>query len=312
MARSGANRGGGGSARKRIALLALAASACASPGSSGESFDSPELAVQAMADAVGSGDPRAVEEILGESGAKLVRSGDPVADRRDAVRFRQAVAERVELEQVGAREAIAWVGDDPWPVPFPLVREHGGWRFDVEAGAEELENRRIGRNELSTIATLHEYVDAQREFAALPRDGPPEFAGRLLSTPGRHDGLYWPTEAGEPNSPLGAFVAEAGQEGYAFGGNRPVPYHGYCYRSLDGQGPHAPGGALDFVDADGRRTRGFALIAWPAKHGSSGVMTFLVGRNGVVYQKDLGPRTEEAAARILVFDPDPSWTPARE
>jgi hypothetical protein len=303
MARNEVNRA------LRVALLG-AATACASPGTDVESFDSPGQAIDAMAAATSSGDPEDYERIFGETGAQLLRSGDPVADRHDAERVEQAVSEQVTFEKVGDRAAIAWLGDDPWPFPFPLVQEGDVWRFDVESGVEELENRRVGRNELSTLATLHEYVDAQREFAALPRDGAPEFAGRLLSTPGLRDGLFWPTEEGEPQSPMGEFVARAGHEGYALSGGQ--PYHGYYYRSLDHQGPHAPGGALEFLDEEGRRTRGFALIAWPAKYGASGVMTFLVGRNGVVYQKDLGPSTAEAAARILVFDPDSSWTPARE
>jgi hypothetical protein len=205
------------------------------------------------------------------------------------------------------------LGNDAWPFPVPLVREAGAWRFDVEAGIEELTNRRIGRNELSTLATLHEYVDAQREYASTGRDGnPPCYARSLLSSEGKHDGLYWPTAEGEPESPFGSFVASAANEGYTRRDAGPVAYHGYFYRSLERQGAHAPGGAKSYVDEKGLMSRGFALLAWPAKYGNSGVMTFVVGRNGIVFQRDLGEDTESAAAAIAAFDPDEIWTPTSD
>jgi hypothetical protein len=190
------------------------------------------------------------------------------------------------------------------------VRDGGGWRFDVEAGIEEIANRRIGRNELSTLATLHAYVDAQREYASEGHDGePPVFARKLFSSEGKHDGLYWPTAAGEPESPMGPLVAEAASAGYEHTEDRAQAFHGYYFRLLLEQGARAPGGAKSYVDAKGRMTAGFALIAWPAKHGMSGVMTFVVGPQGIVYQKDLGEDTEAAVAKLNSFDPDESWDP---
>jgi len=207
---------------------------------------------------------------------------------------------------------IALLGEAAWEFPIPLVAVGNGWRFDVEAGREEITNRRVGRNELSTIATLREMVDAQREYAAEGRDGhPPAFASRLLSTPGRHDGLYWPVAEGEPESPLGEFVAAAAEEGYR-SGEAPIPYHGYHYRLLTAQGACAPGGPRDYLDAEGLLTGGFAVIAWPATYGSSGVMTFQVNRQGIVFQKDLGPGTRDAVAAIRAYDPDGSWTPTSD
>jgi hypothetical protein len=191
------------------------------------------------------------------------------------------------------------------------VRAGGGWRFDVEAGLEELENRRIGRNELLTLATLHEFVEAQREYRSTGRDGnPPAYAQGLFSSGGKHDGLYWPAAPDEPESPLGPLVAAAAAEGYQQqDGAGPTPFHGYFYRLLRAQGPSAPGGARSYLDGRGLLTGGFALLAWPAKHGNSGIMTFQVNQQGLVFQKDLGPDTAAAAARITCYAPDESWDP---
>jgi len=204
---------------------------------------------------------------------------------------------------------IALIGKDGWPFPIPLVRDGTTWRFDVESGIEEITNRRIGRNELSTLSTMHAFVDAQREYASQSRDGnPPCFARRLISSPGKHDGLYWPTAESDPESPFGPFVADAAEEGYTAQG-APVAYHGYFYRSLERQGPHAPGGAREYGDENARLATGFALIAWPAKYGNSGVMSFLVGRTGIVYERDFGPDTEKSVNAIKAYDPDEDWTP---
>ena len=238
-------------------------------------------------------------------------SGDDVADRQDLEAVAALVRERLAFENLEDGRKLALLGNDAWELPIPLVAESGGWRFDVDAGREEVLNRRVGRNELSTIATLHELVVAQREYAGEGRDGnPPGFARRLLSTEGKHDGLYWPVADGETPSPLGLFVAEAAEEGYT--GSKPNPYHGYLYRLLTEQGASAPGGAKSYVDGEDRLTRGFAVIAWPATYDNSGVMTFLVNQQGIVFQKDLGKDTQRAAARIQSYDPDESWTPTAD
>jgi hypothetical protein len=171
----------------------------------------------------------------------------------------------------------------------------------------------VGKNELSTIATLRALVEAQREYAGEGRDGnPPAFARRLLSSEGRHDGLYWPVREGEAPSPLGPLVAEASEEGYGGAESRPTPYHGYLYRLLTAQGASAPGGARSYLDRQGRLTGGFAVVAWPATYGNSGVMTFLVNQQGIVFQRDLGADTEQAVARIQAYDPDASWGPTAD
>jgi hypothetical protein len=295
----------------RIAsLLALAAgggSACQSAPLA--TFETPELAMRALADVAGTEDSARLELLFGPDGVELLRSGDEVADREDALRVKHEIQERVVFEVTSTDAAIALLGADGWPFPIPLVRENRSWRFDVEAGREELANRRVGRNELMTIATLHECVDAQQEYRSAGRDGhPPAYARALISSAGKHDGLYWPAAAGEPESPLGPLIAAATAEGYTRG-ESPTPFHGYLFRTLSGQGPGAPGGAKSYVDQRGLLVHGFALLAWPAKHGSSGVMTFLVDHHGLVYQKDLGRDTATIAARITTFAPDESWDP---
>jgi hypothetical protein len=196
--------------------------------------------------------------------------------------------------------------------PIPLVQEGKEWRFDVEAGRDEITNRRVGRNEISTIATLHAYVDAQREYQSEGRDGrPPMYAEHLMSQPGKHDGLYWETKEGEPESPLGPLVADAAEEGYVPHYTGDGAYHGYRYRILRSQGSNAPGGPKNYIQS-GIMTGGFAAVAWPAKYGNSGVMTFLVNHRGIVFQKDLGENTDAAVQKIASFDPDSSWTPTAD
>jgi hypothetical protein len=293
-------------------LAFLIAAACASCASTPElaTFETPDQAMHALADVMASQDTDRAEEILGEEGPELLRSGDEVADRTDRERVQQYIREKVVFESPDPETRVALIGGDAWPFPIPLVRVDTGWQFDVEAGVEEIANRRVGRNELSTLATLHEFVDAQREYASSGRDGrPPAFASKLVSTPGRHDGLYWDVEQGQPESPLGPMIADASEEGYTPGGDEPSPYHGYRFRLLTRQGKHAPGGERNYVDDQGLMTRGFALLAWPAKHGNSGVMTFVVGPQGIVYQKDLGPETAKVVESLTAFDPDDSWDP---
>jgi len=291
-----------------IAWLAgsLVFASCAS--TRGATFDTPEEAVQKLVAAAE--DPDAAEDLLGEGGFDILRSGDDVADRQDLEAVVALVQEGVAFEDIGQDRKLALLGRDHWELPIPLVREDGAWRFDVESGREEVLNRRVGRNELSTIATLRELVAAQREYVAEGHDGKaPAYARRLLSSEGQHDGLYWPVDEGAPESPLGPLVAEAFDEGYGGDGSHVNPYHGYVYRMLLEQGSSAPGGAHAYLDEKGNLTRGFAVLAWPATYDNSGVMTFVVNQQGIVFQKDLGPDTAKAAARIQSYDPDTSWMP---
>lgn len=284
------------------AVLLLLAVACrrADPGS----FKTPEEAVAAVASVAGTGDEKRVEEIFGPGSMELFRSGDTEEDHKAALKVKELIAAKVAFDELDANTRVALFGEKAWPFPIPLVQKDGRWRFDTEAGRTELLNRRVGYNELSTLSSLHEYVKAQREYAAEGRDGNPRaYAQRFLSSEGKQDGLYWAAAEGEPESPLGDLLADASvdvSEG-------PQPFNGYYYRILTGQGKNASGGEMSYLDAKGLMSRGFAAVAWPAKHGSSGVMTFLVNERGIVYQKDLGAETETAAAAIQSFDPDSSW-----
>ena len=296
-------------------LLLAAALSCVGVGPAAlaaekqKTFGTPEEAAKALLTATTAGDVKALERILGPGSAGLIRSGDAVADRRGRERFAQAYAEASKVERQGDTKAILMIGKDEWPMPIPLVKGKDGWRFDTKQGREEVLNRRIGRNELSTVQAVLAYVDAQREYYLRnPRgDKLLHYAQKFGSAPGKRDGLYFPTKAGEAPSPLGPIFASAKAEGYTKDGDGlPDPYHGYRYRILKGQGPHAPGGAYDYV-AQGRMIGGFALVAWPAAYGSSGVMTFIVNHEGVVYEKDFGPDTAAAVGKITRFNPDKTW-----
>ncbi len=290
-----------------LTIALLCASGCAT---SGRTYSSPEEAMQAVADVAGTGDRQRVEEIFGPEALEVISSGDPVADRADGLRVKQMILDRVEFEG-SEDEVVAVVGDDRWPFPIPLVRTGSGWRFDLEAGEEELLNRRIGRNELQIIATLREYVHAQREYASIGRDGHPStYAQKVRSTAGHHDGLYWPVAEGDPESPLGELVADAVEAGYAASADDgPRPFHGYYFRILTRQGAGAPGGERDYVNSRGLMTAGFAAVAWPATYDNSGVMTFLVNHLGIVFEKDLGPNTDKTVRSIRSYDPDDTWAP---
>jgi len=218
------------------------------------------------------------------------------------------------LVKEGDAKAVLEVSKDAWPLPIPIVMKRGTWRFDTRAGKEEILNRRVGRNELNTIQVCLAYVDAQRDYADLIReiDGRRKYAQQLFSEPGMKDGLYWEARPGEPPSPLGPLVAEAQKEGYKRNpDSKPSPYHGYFYRILKAQGRNAPGGNYDYV-VDGNMIGGFALIAYPATYGSSGVMTFMVNQDGVVYQKDLGEDTLSVAPGLTEYDPDGTWAEVKE
>jgi hypothetical protein len=293
------------------AALALLAGAVTAFGQT--LYPSPEAAVEALVEAAGAEDRDALLAIFGPNGEEL-RSPDPVADALEREGFVAAAAEGTNIYPDGDDYAFLSIGNDDWPFPVPLVKETGGWRFDTEAGVEELLDRRIGRNELHTIAVAREFVDAQHEYASEDRNanGLQEFAQKLMSSPGERDGLYWPAADDERESPMGRLVAEAVAEGYEPGRNEePTPYHGYYYRPLPGQGEHAPGGARSYV-VDGQQTGGFALLAYPAEYGNSGIMTFVINESGMLFQKDLGEDTAASAAAITAFDPDRSWEPVTE
>lgn len=297
-----------------IVTLALAATCLTAAGCSKSpqgAFKTPEEAVQALAEVIDTRDNARTEAMFGKDWREMLLSGDDVADREDALRVRAMIGEKVDFDDAEGNRKVALLGEQEWPFVIPVVQEGGLWRFDVAAGREELLNRRVGKNELLTLATLHAYVDAQREYRAVGRDGnPPAYAQKLWSDEGRHDGLYWPTADGEPESPVGELVALAAASGYGPDDDEePDPYHGYFYRILTAQGKSAPEGERSYLDAKGLMTGGFAAIAWPATHGNSGVMTFIVNQQGIVFQKDLGEETAKVAPAITAYDPDESWEP---
>jgi hypothetical protein len=258
----------------------------------------------ALAAAVKSGAARSMVRVLGPDAAEIVESGDSVADENLRKRFLDAYDAKHGVSYDGDRKAILIVGADDFPFPIPLTRSRSGWEFDADAGRQEILYRRIGRNELDAIQTCLAYVDAQNDYADKDRGaGTGVYAQRFVSSPGKKDGLYWQADGEE--SPLGELVADASNEGYKVS-DEPHPYHGYYYRILTRQGPNAPGGALNYV-VNGKMIGGFALVAYPATYGNSGVMTFVVNHAGTVYQKDLGGRTEAIAGRMKAFDPDQTW-----
>ncbi|MBS1127590.1 MAG: hypothetical protein H6Q93_1579, partial [Nitrospirae bacterium] len=276
-------------------------------------FASAEEAVKAAMAAVKSDNNKEVLAIFGPEAKELIYSGDPVEDKQRRERFIHAYDQKNSLNKEGDKMVLS-VGEKDWPFPIPLVKKGNQWFFDTKAGKEEILNRRIGENELSTIQTMLAIVDAQREYAMkdLDGDGILEYAEKFRSDAGKKNGLYWITKEGEEPSPLGDLVAGARAEGYTKAGtkDKPMPLHGYYFRLLKAQGKNAAGGAFDYV-VKGQMIGGFAVIASPAKYGNSGVMTFLVNHDGVVYQKDLGKNTEKAAKAIKKFDPDKTWVKAQ-
>jgi hypothetical protein len=273
-----------------------------------QSFKTPEEAAEALVSAARAGDRKGILRVLGRDGTEIVSSGDEVADTAARQQFAAAYDAKRQITRDGDSKAIMVIGQEDFPFPIPLVRKDGTWRFDTAAGRREILYRRIGRNELAAIQACLAYVDAQIEYAEKDRTGSGTgiYAQRIVSLPGTKDGLYWPASQGDDESPLGEFVAQAAGEGYRVGGRR-TPFHGYYYKVLTRQGPSAPGGALNYVVA-GQMIGGFALVAYPAEYGNSGVMTFAVNHNGTIFQKDLGPETAKLAARITSFNPDQTWT----
>jgi hypothetical protein len=272
-------------------------------------FASPEAGITALVDAVKANDQPMLRGILGPHGKKLISSGDTVADQQSREAFIKAYSEANKLVPEGDQQDVLVIGQDEWPMPIPLVRSPAGWRFDTPQGEKEILTRRIGRNELAAIQVCLAIVDAAQEYATLDVDGDriPEYAPRFVSTPGKHDGLYWPTAADEPLSPLGPLLAAATREGYTNSVTRPLaPYHGYFYRILTKQGKDAPGGARDYV-FNGHMIGGFAVIAYPARYGVSGIMSFMVNQDEVVYEQNLGQNTAAIASKMTIFNPDANW-----
>jgi hypothetical protein len=291
------------------ATLCAAAAGAPAAAAKQQSFGSPGEAAKALMTAVKAHDEKAMLVVLGAGAKNVINSGDKVADRAGREKFAAAYDEANKIEMRGDAKAVLAVGKDAWPFPIPVVKAGDAWRFDAKQGAEEILNRRIGRNELSAIQAAQAYVDAQREYylANPTKDKLLQYAQKFVSTKGKRDGLYYPTAAGEPQSPLGELYARATAAGYkADEGGKPVPYLGYYYRILKAQGPDAKGGAYDYM-AKGKMIGGFALIAYPASYGRSGIMTFIVNHDGVVYEKDLGPDTAAAAQKITRFNPDKTW-----
>jgi len=273
-----------------------------------KTYASPQEATDALVAAVKSQETGQLLRVLGTDSKPLIESGDPVQDRNAGARFVELYTAAHTLEAREDGSQVLGIGPDNWPFPFPLVQENGKWRFDSAAGAEEVIDRRVGRNELSTIQACLAYVDAQREYYTRNADNDPllHYAQAWASSPGKHDGLYWDASGDEEPSPLGPAFARARSEGYRDTKNQPDAFHGYYYVMLKAQGPNAAGGAYDYVVRD-KMIGGFALLAYPAQYGSSGVMTFMVNHDGVVFSKDLGPDTAKHASEIKVFDPDSSW-----
>jgi len=299
--------------RMRTIALALAGALLLSAAGAGaaerqKTYGSPDEAVKDLIAATRAHDQKAMLAALGPEAKALVYSGDAVADRAAQERFVKAYDEANKLDPQGDAKAVLSVGKDNWPFPIPVVKAGDAWRFDSKQGAEELLNRRIGRNELSAMQAMQAYVDAQREYYLLNpmHDKLLQYAQRFVSAKGKRDGLYFPTREGEAPSPLGALFESRAAAGYKDASGKPSPYFGYRYRILKGQGPDAKGGAYDYV-VRGKMIGGFALVAYPASYGSSGVMTFIVSHEGVVYQKDLGPDTSAIASKMTKFNPDASW-----
>jgi hypothetical protein len=273
-------------------------------------FGFPDDAVGALIAAAKSADQAALMRVLGPGSREIVSSGDPVADASARERVIEAYDANHQVVMEAADKAVLVIGAEDWPFPIPLVRANGQWRFDTAAGREEVLLRRIGRNELRTVETCLAYVDAQEEYAEKGIAGNGVYAQRIVSTAGKKDGLYWPAQPGEQGSPLGELAAAAASEGYRAGPQR-MPYHGYYYKVLTRQGADARGGALDYV-VRGKMIGGFALVAYPAKYRSSGVVTFLVSHHGKVYEKDLGPGSARIAESMTAFNPDATWQQVEE
>jgi hypothetical protein len=294
--------------------LGLALPACAAAGEE-QTFNSANEAVSALVTAAQNSDTNAIHLIFGPAGRELI-SPDVVQATEEFQMFKERLTEKTQLITNSDSKATLELGTDGWPFPIPLVKQGGHWHFDSAAGKEEIFARRIGRDEMGAIDVCNAYVEAQREYASQDRmgDGVLAYAQFLRSTPGTHDGLFWPTnQPGGELSPLGPLIAQACVEGYHRAAkmlsDEQAPYHGYYFEILTSQGKHAPGGKFKYL-INGRMIAGFALVAWPAEWADTGVMTFVVNQQGKVYQKNLGSKTAKTAKAMTLYDPDDAWTPA--
>ena len=296
-------------------LMMLPAALSAENGAAQQSqkrFAKAEEAVQSLVKAAKTDNKAELLAIFGAEAEDLLSSGDPVADRRAREVVLVAFNERWRLVSLSPSAKTLLIGNEEWPYPVPLVKDSGGWRFDTAAGKEEILFRRIGRNELSTIRACRVYVRAQKEYAAKGHDGKAAglYAQKFGSQAGKQDGLYWKVGPGEELSPLGELAAQAALEGYSRDRAGPIPFHGYLFRLLTAQGPDAPEGARNYISKEEMRS-GFALIAYPAEYRKSGVMTFIVNQDGVIYEKDLGEETVQLASQVKEYNPDTSWRKIR-
>jgi len=296
-------------ARASLLVVLAAMLLTASAASAQQTYKTPQAAVDALIAAAKADDEKAALAVFGKDGEDIISSGDKVSDDAIRKRFVESYDAKHQIAMDGDAKATLVIGQNDYPFPVPLVRKAGLWSFDTEAGRREVLVRRIGRNELNAIQTSLAYVDAQNDYAAKDRGaGVGVYAQRFVSEPNKKNGLYWPTAAGEEESPLGELFAAATKQGYRAGEGR-APYHGYYYKILTKQGPAAPGGAHDYV-VNGKMIGGFALVAYPAEYRNSGVMTFLVNYDGTVYQKDLGRDTPTLAEEMTAYNPDKTWTKA--
>ena len=290
-----------------LGLWLPALPAVAGPDSGPKAFDTPQQAADALVRAAETADIPALVAMMGPEGKDIVSSGDPVEDKNDLARFaRKARAKmKVAFDVADPKRAVLVAGDDDWPMPIPIVESGGKWRFDAKQGREEILARRIGGNELDAITLLRGYVEAQEEYASELRDGATmhQYAQKWVSTPGRQDGLSWTGPDGKPAGPIGDEIAKLLAEGYT---QKSEPVNGYYFRTLTAQGPNARLGARSYI-VNGMMIGGFGAIAWPANYGVTGVQTFEVNNDGIVYQKDLGDDTEKIAAATKEFNPDESW-----
>jgi hypothetical protein len=292
-----------------LACLLVSPFAAAEDTAAQQAFPTPAAAVSALVAADKADDMKALSSILGPDANQVLSSGDPVADKNARADFARRYQEMHRLAYDDQGRVILYIGAGNWPVPIPLVKNDRGWVFDTAAGKDELLYRRLGRNELFTIKVLEDLADAQAEYASEARDGESsgQFAQKILSDSGKRNGLYWEAAEGQPESPIGPLVATATAQGYKRGDSgSPVPFHGYYFRVLTKQGRNAPGGAKNYL-VEGKMTRGFAFLAYPAEYRASGVMTFMINQDGVMVQKDLGPDTAKLASEITAYNPDKTW-----
>ena len=297
----------------KVAAVAIVLTACLCAGSMAQqpgqkTFSSAEGASQALVTAAQNNDEKAMLDVLGANGKEIVSSGDEAEDAENRANFVEKYQEMHRLVKEPDGTTVLYIGAKNWPTPIPLVNKGGSWYFDTEAGKKEILYRRVGRNEMSTIRVCQELVAAEKEYSGQHS----EYAAKIFSDEGQHNGLYWKPAGGEPLSPVGPLVAAAVTESYATSrGSAPTPYRGYYYHILTQQGKNGLGGAKSYI-ADGKMSGGFAFVAYPAEYRSSGVMTFIVGQDGTVYEKDLGKKTEALAKAMKEYNPNSSWQKAEE